>query len=181
MEVERLRQEYDIEVEFAPFLLRPDIPPGGGPVRHVTGPDEPPTRTEQRGEPLGIKFSRGRTRTSYSHLALEAAEFASEYGDLWTFHRRMFRAYFEDLEDIGEIEVVVKAGVDAGLPEDALREALVEGRYRDRVDEGIEWTRSIGVTAIPTFVFDQQYGMVGAQELPAFRSMLEKLGYQPRA
>ncbi len=180
-EVERLSKEYDIQVEFAPFFLRPDTPPEGMTHTRITAADAPPSPTEIRGEPMGIKFSRGRTWLPNTHLALEAAEFAGEYGDQWTFHREMFKAYFEDLKDIGDIDVLVDVGVAAGLPGNDLRAALTERRYEQRVDDGIAWSRGIGVTAIPTFVFDDKYGMVGAQELPAFRQMLEQLGHKPKA
>lgn len=180
-EVERLAQEYDIDVEFAPFFLRPDTPPEGMPHTRITPPDAPPTPTEQRAANLGIRFTRGRTWLPNTHLALEAAEFAGEYGDQWRFHREMFKAYFEELLDIGDLETIVAVGVRAGLPEAALRSALQERRYQERVDQGIAWSRSIGVTAIPTFVFDDRYGMVGAQELPAFREILSQLGHSPRS
>ena len=181
MEVEQLQQEYDFDAQFAPFLLRPETPPEGMPARRIVPPEAPPTPVEERGERLGITFKRGRTTTSNSHLALEAAEFAFEYGDGWRFHRAMFKAYFEDLEDIGDLETVVRVGASAGLDAASLRSALEDRRYRERVDEGIAWSRAIGVTAIPTFVFNEQYGMVGAQELPAFRQMMEKIGAKPRA
>jgi predicted DsbA family dithiol-disulfide isomerase len=112
---------------------------------------------------------------------LQAAEFAKDHGDMWRFHRRMFKAYFEDLEDIGTIDNVVRIGADAGLDEAELRKALEEGHYRKQVDEGIDWSRGVGVTAIPTFVFNGRYGMVGAQELPAFRRMMEHIKNPPPA
>jgi hypothetical protein len=37
------------------------------------------------------------------------------------------------------------------------------------------------VTAIPTFVFNERAGMVGAQELPAFREMMRRVGNPPKA
>src|SRR6476659_4283106 len=86
-EIERLKAEYDFDVHFAPFYLHPETPPEGMPSRHVTAPDAPPTPIEQRGEVLGLTFSRGRAWTSNSHLAFQAAEFASEYGDRWRFQK----------------------------------------------------------------------------------------------
>ncbi len=179
-EVERVQQEYDVDVEFAPFLLRPETPPEGMPSRRFVEPDAPPTAMEQRGKTLGLEFKRGRTWSSNSHIALEAAEFAGEHGDRWAFHRAMFKAYFEDLLDIGDIETVVKIGASVGLDAEALRATLETGVYRDHVDEGIAWSQGIGVTAVPTFVFNEQYGMVGAQDLSAFRVMMDKLGQAPR-
>ena len=116
---------------------------------------------------MGIKFSRGRTLTSNTHIALEGAEFAAEHGLGWEYHAAMLKAYFDDLEDIGKVETVVRIGTAVGLEEGELTEALQSRRYREVVDEGIAWSRSIGVTAIPTFVFGERYGMVGAQEFEA--------------
>jgi len=112
---------------------------------------------------------------------LEAAEFAYEYGDDWAFHRRMFKAYFEDLENIGDLETILRIGAETGIDAVSLRAALEEGRYRERVDECLGWSRAIGVTAIPTFVFNGRYGMVGAQELEAFRTMMAKVGQPPKS
>ena len=151
------------------------------PARRITPPEAPPTPVEERGKGLGLKFTRGRTTSSYSHPALEAAEFALEHApDPWAFHKRIFKAYFEDLEDIGDVEVLIRLAEEMGLDAAALRRALKEGLYREAVDEGINWSRSIGVTAIPTFVFNERLGMVGAQELPAMREMMARVGNTPK-
>lgn len=167
-------------VRFAPFLLDPSIPPEGKPRKPYTRPGDPPTPMEERAQSLGLHFTRGRTFTSNSHLALEAAEFAAEHGDGIAFHRRMFRAYFDDLEDIGQLDVVVRVGKEAGLDEAALREALTTRHYRQQVDDGLRWSREIGVTAVPTFVFDEKYGFAGAQDYETFTSVVQRLGYHPR-
>ena len=181
-EIEKLRQSYDLEIQYSPFLLDPTTPPEGKLRRQVTQPGDPPTPIEQRSSGLGITFARGRTWTSNSHLALEAAEFAAEHGRTMEFHRAMFKAYFEDLADIGDIEVIVGVAESCGLPAAELREALAGGQYRAEVDEGIQWAQEIGVTAVPTFVLGEKYGIVGAQELPAFEEVLQKkLGRSPKA
>jgi predicted DsbA family dithiol-disulfide isomerase len=181
VEVERLCRAYDLDVDFAPFFLDPSTPPEGKPRRQMTAPGDPPTAMEQRAAALGITFTRGRTWTSNSHLSLEAAAFAEERGAALPFHRAMFKAYFTDLEDIGDIDVVVRVGEEAGLPGAELREALTSRRYRDDVDEGIRWAQQVGVTAVPTFVLGGKYGIVGAQEADVFAQVIEtRLGHQPR-
>jgi predicted DsbA family dithiol-disulfide isomerase len=178
-----LQQEYDFDVHFAPFLLRPETPPEGMPARRYVPPDAPPTPQEQRGDSLGIKFTRGRETSSYSHLALEAAEFAFQnytHEEAWAFHKRLFKAYFEEIENLGDVDVLVRLAEECGFDGDALREALNDRRYEAEVDEGIAWSRQIGVTAIPTFVFNQRLGMVGAQPLEAMREMMARVGNQPR-
>lgn len=168
-------------MQFAPFLLDPSTPPEGKPRRQMTKPDDPPTAMEQRAASLGIRFTRGRTWTSNSHLALEAAEFALEHGGALPFHRAMFKAYFEDFAEIGDLETIVRVGGEAGLPEGQLRDALETRRYRGAVDAGIQEAQQIGVSAVPTFVVGGTYGIVGAQELPVFAELLQtKFGLTPR-
>ena len=169
-------------MQFTPYLLDPSTPPEGKPRRQMTRPGDPPSAMEQRAAALGIAFTRGRTWTSNSHLALEAAEFAAEHGDTNTFHRRVFKAYFEELADIGDIDMLVRLGAECGLPAGDLREALTGGRYRAGVDEELAWAQQVGVTAVPTFVLDGKLAIVGAQEASVFDEVLRtRLGRTPKA
>lgn len=176
-----MRAEYDMEVRFAPYLLDPSTPPEGKPRKRYTNPGDPPTDMELRGEALGITFRRGREVTSNSHLALEAAEFAAETPQAWAFHKAMFKAYFDDLEDIGDIDTVVRIGAAVGLDEAGLRAALESRAYREQVDDGVAWARQIGVTGVPTFVFDEQHGVVGAQDHEVFVQVMQRLGKTPKS
>ncbi len=171
-----------MDVRFAPFLLDPTTPPEGKPRKAFTAPGDPPTALEQRGTSLGITFNRGRTVTSNSHLALEAAEFVAEEAPQLSgpFHRAMFKAYFEDLSDIGSSETVIGAADSIGVNARSLAEALSARTLREQVDDGIRWSQSIGVTAVPTFVFDDRYGIVGAQDYGVFEAMMARLGRAPR-
>ncbi len=183
MEVEKLRKEYpEVHVRWVPYLLNPTIPPEGQHRTPQTTADAPKSALELRGEAVGITFRRGRTFTPNSHLALEAAENAVEHGhDSDALHRALFKANFEDFENIGDIDVLVRIGSEQGLDGGELREVLESGSYRDTVDRAIEWARSVGVTGIPTFIFNEKYAIVGAQEYPAFQGVMAKLAEEARA
>ena len=64
---------------------------------------------------------------------------------------------------------------------EALRAALTSRQYEAAVDEEIALMRQIGVTAVPTIIFNQQYAIVGAQPYEAFQQMMSQLGYPPPA
>ena len=146
----------------------------------MSTPDSPPSALEQRGAELGIRFTRGRTWTSNSYLALQAGEFADGRPERDAFHRALLKAYFEDLEDIGTIDTIVRIAESVGMPGSELREALEQGIFRQQTDDGLRWSHSVGVTAVPTFVFDDRYGMVGAQPVEAMEEMLREMGKLPR-
>lgn len=78
-------------------------------------------------------------------------------------------------------EVLVRHAVEAGMDGAALRSALADGAYREQVDRGIEHSYAIGVSAIPTFIFDDQYAIVGAHEREIFERVLTQLGAARRA
>lgn len=171
-------RDFDVEVRFAPYLLDPTTPPEGKPRRQYSQPGDGSSPLEQRGEQAGVAFTRGRTWTSNSHLALEAAEFVSEYHPELAIplHRAMFKAYFTDLQEIGSVDQVVAIAGSVGVPADALQPALESGAFRQQVDDGIRWAREIGVTGVPTFVFNEQYGVVGAQDYLVFEDLMRRIG-----
>ncbi len=182
-----MKQEYaGVEVQFAPFLLDATVPPEGRPQAPPSGSgerSEARAYLEGRAEAAGVHFTQGRTHRSSSLLAHQAAEFAADHegGALAaTFHRAVFEAYFEEMADIGEVETLARLAAGVGLPADRLREALTDGVYRERVDEAVAGARLAGVRSVPTFIFDEEYAIVGAQEYRAFEAVMHELGREPR-
>ncbi len=181
--IDRLWREYDITLDWAPFFLDPTVPPEGRPRKPQSSPDAPKSDLELRGEAVGIEFRRGREFTPHTHLALQASEFAHQNGDTRTvieYHRALFKAYFTDFEDLMDPEVLVKHAAASGLDGDAMRTALAEGTYVEAVDRGIEHSYAIGVQGIPTFILNDQYAIVGAQDYSTFEKVMERLGVARR-
>lgn len=179
MEVERIQREWDVEIEWQPFFLDPTIPAEGRKRSPQTTGDTPKSQLELRGESLGIEFRRGRTFTPNSHLALQAGEWAQKHGtldQLHAYHRALFKAFFTDFEDLGDAEVLVSHAEAVGLDHDALRTALETKAYEEQVNEGIQHSYNIGVTGIPTFIINDEYAVVGAQDYEVFERVFEKFG-----
>ncbi len=147
----------------------------------MTQPGDAPSALEQRAAELGIAFTRGRAWSSNSYLALQAGEWAAEQPGGDGFHKAMLKAYFEDLADIGTIDAIVAIAEKAGLAGDDLRQALEAGTFKQQTDDGLRWSHSIGVTAVPTFIFDDKYGIVGAQPYEALEKMMQEMGKVARA
>ncbi len=170
-------------MRFAPFLLDPSTPIEGKPRKQMSQPDSPPSAMEARGATLGAIFSRGRQWTSNSLLAHEASEFITEHESpeiAWAFHRAMFKAYFTDFADVAKQDLLLEVANSSGVSVDPLRTALEARSYQEQVMDGLRWARQAGVTAVPTFVFDDQYALVGAQDLAVMEQMMQQLGKQPR-
>ena len=177
MEVERLYRNWDIELNWAPFFLDPSIPPEGRP-RQPQAPGTPETPVEVRGKRLGLDFRRGRTFTPHTILSLQAGEFASQHGttqQVIDYHRALFKAYFTDFENLMDAEVLVRHAEEVGLDAAAMRDALANGTVAQEVNDGIEHSYAVGVSAIPTFILEERYAVVGAQEYDTLERVMEQL------
>ena len=74
------------------------------------------------------------------------------------------------------MDVLRGCAVKAGLDPDELQRELENGTFTPVVDESIFEAHEMGVNAVPTFVFDDQLAIQGAQELPIFRLAMQRLG-----
>ena len=77
-------------------------------------------------------------------MSLEASEYARDAGRFDSFHGRVFRAYFTETRDIGDLDVLLELAQEEGLDAADLRVALREGRYASRLDEAHSEGRAVG-------------------------------------
>lgn len=181
MEIEKLRKEYDLDVDWRPFFLRPETPPEGMPLpayirERIKDPNEP---LKLRAAREGLKMVRGDVIPS-TRRAHEAVEFARAKGKLEPMHAALLKRYWEQGQDLYKMDVLRGAAVEAGLDPDELQEALESGTYQEAVAKGVEEAREMGIQAVPTFIFDDKLAVQGAQELPVFRSAMDRLGAKPK-
>jgi len=85
------------------------------------------------------------------------------------------RAYLEEGCDIGDIEVLVRLAVESGLQEYESRSALILRAGQDGVIAAERHAAVLGITGVPTFVFDGQYTISGAQEVGTFARVLDQV------
>lgn len=160
------------------YDLRPGLPPEGLPREEVyKGPRYSAERYQYlfqvaREAGISMKLPALVANTGKAH---EATEFAKEAERLLPFHRAVFRAYWEEDEDIGRADVLCRLAEECDMDGEELRQALADGRYRERVQEQMRWSRQAGIGGIPTFVFNQRFALVGAQSYDVFRDVANRL------
>jgi predicted DsbA family dithiol-disulfide isomerase len=184
--VEQLREEFPLDVEWWPYELRPGTPAEGIPLERIAGRGGYTSQylayVEEAAGRAGIRMKR-RTLLSNSRPSLEAAEFAREAGRFEPLHRALFRAYFEEGEDIGDEKVLARLAGECGLDGGALATALRERRYEKLVDEKVRWAYEQNLGGVPAFIFYPRgscretdgYVMVGAQEYGVFKDVTERV------
>jgi predicted DsbA family dithiol-disulfide isomerase len=179
--VDKVKQEFDLNVEWLAFEIHPETPQEGMllttlfPHADVDGM----TRNLQAmGSPFGLSFEKIVT-ISNSRLSLEALEFAKKHDRHDQLLRLLFETYFSERRDIGSLELLTQAGEQAGLDRGALRDALLSGTYRPVIEKVRQEAVRLGVTAAPTFIINGRDRIVGAQPLALFRERLRLQVKQP--
>jgi predicted DsbA family dithiol-disulfide isomerase len=180
--VDKLRANYDVTVDWLPFFLHPDIPPEGMPL-----PERLRARMKDATDHLQhLAREAGLTMVSpaviaYSRWALEATEYARQQGKLEVFHRNVFEKYYGEGQDIGQWPVLRAAAEAAGLNPEAMQAAVQAGEFTQVLDKHIEQAVEWGITAVPTYIVDDQYEIVGAQPYSVFEQAMVRLGAKPKA
>ncbi len=114
-----------------------------------------------------------RTMMSNSRLALQAAEFARERDAQRSFEERVFRAYFEQGADIGDVQVLAALGEEAGVKAPELGAALASEQYREKLADNAATARCYGVTGVPAFLV-RGLPIVGAQSEETMREIFRR-------
>jgi predicted DsbA family dithiol-disulfide isomerase len=131
---------------------------------------------KRQGESSGIEFRfdliERVPNTRRSHLLMAHA---ARSGRQTVVMDRVMRAYFEEGCDIGDVEVLVRLAVESGLPQYESRSALILRAGQDGVIAAERHAAVLGITGVPTFVFDGQYTISGAQEVGTFTRVLDQV------
>jgi predicted DsbA family dithiol-disulfide isomerase len=174
--VEKLKQEHAVEVDWLPYLLRPDMPAEGTPVpeyirakRGSTG-DRLKQMAQAQGLPMVSPDWIPNTRKAH-----EATEHARAQGKLVEFHRVVFRKYYGEGQDIGQWEVLRAAATEAGLDPEAMQRAVESETYRSVPDEQTEQAHSLGLDGVPAYILNDRYAIVGAQPYAVFQQALAQI------
>jgi predicted DsbA family dithiol-disulfide isomerase len=174
--VDKLKQEFDLSVEWLGFEIHPDTPQEGMLLSTMfpqLDSENMFRHLREMAAPYGITFA-DISRISNSRMSLEASEFAKEQGLFDQFHRALFLAYFSQGMDIGSLEVLTQIGHESGLDRDSLGRSLQTGKYLPRIENMREEATRLGVNAAPTFIIEDRDRIVGAQSIEVFRKKLRR-------
>jgi predicted DsbA family dithiol-disulfide isomerase len=175
----------DVEVEYHSFELSPDTPVDfeGTPIDYLS---------ERKGMPVdqveqmlarvtGIAASVG-LDYDYEHVhqtntvkAHELIHFAKSKGRQLDMKERLLKAYFVDGRHVGRIEDLADLAAEIGLDRAEAVRVLTSNTYLADVKSDVARAQEYGIQGVPFFVFEEKYGVSGAQETAAFANVLEQV------
>ena len=121
----------------------------------------------------GLTYHFDRVVPVNTFLAHQLLHFAAAHGRQNDAKERVFRAYYTEGQDIGNVETLAALAAEIGLPAAEARQALLAGTYAEAVRHDEYEAQQIGVRGVPYFVFADKYAVSGAQPAEVFAEVLQ--------
>jgi predicted DsbA family dithiol-disulfide isomerase len=179
------RPQIAFDVQWRPYQLDAQVPKGGmdrqAYMRMKFG-DDPMKIVEMHkliaaeGEKDGIAFDFAaiarRPNTLDSHRLIRWAQAANVQDDVV---ERLFIAYFENGEDIGDVRVLADIADMSGMDGVDVARMLEEDTDLALVEREDQIAREMGVTGVPAMIFGNKLAVSGAREPEMLLSVIDRV------
>ena len=123
---------------------------------------------------LGLRYDWRAARITSTFDAHRLAALAARHGKADEVDEALRTAHFADGLSVADPGVLLRIGVDAGVPAEEVRQLLAGDDHAAAVHEDVETARAIGVKGVPFFVFDGRLAVSGAQPVEVFEQALAR-------
>jgi predicted DsbA family dithiol-disulfide isomerase len=163
----------EVTVTFRSFELDPDAPAAreSSSAEHLatkygTSLEQAQAMNQRMTETAaedGLDFRFDRARGGNTFDAHRLLHLAAAHGRQHELKERLMRAYLGEGELMSDHAALTRLAVEAGLPEDEVRDTLATDRFAADVREDEATAHGLGISAVPFFVIDRRFGLAGAQ------------------
>lgn len=176
--------EINADITWQPFQLDPTVPKEGRDLKPYYeakfGSAEKVQQIfehmESVGDAEGIAFDFSKMERTMNTLPLHVLMLEAEKeGFKAKLKERFFKAYFEEATDLSKTENVVKIMAEFGWSAEKVNEILANTELLEEVKDKISYFQSRGVSAVPFFIFNEKYGISGAQSPQVLADTLRQI------
>jgi predicted DsbA family dithiol-disulfide isomerase len=178
-----MRPNIAFDVRFRPYRLDPAVPKGGmdreaymaAKFGKNAGVSEAQRVIAAEGAKEGIEFNfaaiRRRPDTLDSHRLIRWAELTGVQDDVV---ERLFVAYFENGEDIGDIRILADIADASGMDGAQIADRLESDQDVALVEREDKLAHEMGVTGVPAIIFANKVAVSGAREPEVLAMVMDK-------
>jgi predicted DsbA family dithiol-disulfide isomerase len=178
--MDKMKDEYTFEINWLPFFLNAEIPEGGvdrdeyfkkkfGVSSYKDHPMRKNISDSAAEFGLVMKDSKVIPNTIKSHILVE---YGKKFGKHEQIVQSIFKRYFENGEDIGDLAVLKNVCKDVDLE---YKDEIFEIDVKKFVKTAHDRARDYGVNGVPFFIFNNKLALSGAQPVETFLKIFKKL------
>ncbi|MFX1340917.1 MAG: DsbA family protein [Promethearchaeota archaeon] len=174
--IEKLKEQFNFDVEWRPFELHPEIPKGGITLNQLPFLRDylemVLTNVKRLADEDGleVKFTE---KLPNSQLALYVSEFARKEGKFDEFHKLVFEKYWKEGNDIGDLSLLLDLAESIGLDQSKIEDYIKSDEPREKLRKYLLEIRSYGINGVPAFIIGEQI-IFGAQPYEVFKNVIKK-------
>jgi predicted DsbA family dithiol-disulfide isomerase len=178
----------EVDVEYHSFELAPDTPVDfeGSPKdylaeRRGVSPEQVDQMLERVtgiAASVGLDYDYDHVHQTNTVKAHELIHYAKSQGRQLDMKERLLKAYFIDGRHVGRIEDLADLADEIGLDRAEVVRVLTENTYLADVKADVAQAEAYGINGVPFFVFDEKYGVSGAQDAATFANVLEQVAQE---
>jgi len=169
--IEQLKKDYDVEIKWTAYPLRPNVPDEGinfsdRLTERGVDVEEMNKRMQKLAQNAGLTMA-SRKWSYNTRRAHEMSKWATTQGKGDEFHFAVFKAFFSDSMNISDPYVLVDIAKSVGLPEIEAQKVFENQSLKNQVDADFSRSMKIDPDVIPTLLLDgeqlinpQQYELI---------------------
>ena len=174
-----------VTIEWQPFELNPNMPSEGQNLTEHLTEKYGSTLEQQKeskqnmtnvGKELVFKFDyfdeMRMVNTFEAHILLE---YAKEHGKQTELKMCLTTAFFSERKDVSTREILKQALQAVSLNSDEGFAKLDNDEARKEIRTKQNYWKNLGVTSVPTIVFNRKSALTGAQPVATFKQVLSEL------
>ena len=164
--------DHPFEIEWHPFQLNPEMPAAGADRRTYLEAKfggkaqavQIYARVTEVAAAAGLSFNfEAMERTPNTLNAHRLIHWAGIEGRQSLVVSALFRAYFTEGRDIGDVEALADIADSAGMDGAVVARLLASDADNAEIRARDAHSREMGITAVPTFIVDHRHAVPGAQ------------------
>lgn len=175
-----------IEIEYKSFQLEPGAQYEAG-KSYLQAMTERKQTTEKQmqemidqittmAKSVGLKYNFDDMKLTDTFTAHRLFQYSKEQGKGYEYFDELYQAFFLNGQLISDHDFLKKVSEKIGLDEARVHEILnTEEEYAKEVVLDIQQASQVGAQGVPFFVFDNKYGVSGAQPVAIFEEILKKI------
>jgi len=123
---------------------------------------------------VGLTYKMDEAVVANSFMAHRMTHFAKTKGKQSELEELLFKSYFTEGKNIDDLETLLQLGEEIGLDKNELKSILEGNQFAEDVQKDIYEAHQVGLKGVPFFVYNNQYGISGAQPKELFEQTLQQ-------
>ncbi len=182
-----------VEIEYKAFQIGPDNPKVNAPSFYEALAKKYDVTLEEvkdmvegialRATEVGLHYDFAKMKTAHTEKAHRLAKWTQQFGKATAYTEALMAGYFKDGEDLNKDEFLLKVIAQLDLDRRVAERILASTDFSEELDKDRYEAQQLGVQSVPFFVFENRYGIKGAEPNEVFVRTLhqaaEIAGIQP--